>query len=1371
MVPFWMGVSCLFLLISGREGRVYNGRKKSPTLTAQRLRSGPHMCFSGMLSACCPGWSVSPGSGQCLQPICSYGCGSGFCIAPNVCSCRDGHQGVTCTDDFVSEHEKDLEGKGLSINCLSARCDHGCRLVGGVPVCTCFHGYTLGKDGKTCYDVDECSWPQASNLCQQLCKNSIGSYRCLCYYGYQISLNGRICIPNKHPNNIAALAPCGEYGCELKCNDGGCEHVSRVCPLGFKMTETSNGVTCTDINECTTSSCEGTCINTEGGFICDCGLGLKLSPDGSSCYDIDECSAHGSPCQQRCKNFHGSYRCYCGAGFILHSNGHTCTDINECRRPATSHLCQHYCHNTHGSFFCSCRAGFDIGPDKVSCIDVDECTENSTLCSSGICVNTLGSYLCSCPSGFQLKDGGCSELLLEVQTGRIPQETEADKVQWTPTPTSTLSSGVPETTTSQTALAHTVLGQELINTTPTSDPHTMTDLDPLPPPQHIRTGQSPLAQKASGISPMSLKDDMLLQHGTPTTQHADIPCWHNKEMKVNGSSWTEPGCMDCTCQEGTVSCERRICSPKCSHPVLHPDSCCPSCNGCQFEGINRADGELFPHSPDNCTICICLVGNVTCIPPVCPPVTCTDPYMSDCCLRCPDGCEFQGQIYPHGAKLSQDDGGCTSCLCQNGTLECSFVPCPSLKCPKEDWILEAGQCCFKCQEPPQSTGCPFDDNGIEIPVGQIWSPGDPCAICICQADGSIECKKTDCVDTCPHPIIVPGQCCPDCSAGCSYGRRTFRNNESFPSTTDPCLTCICLMGTVACSPIECALSCTYPFHDEGECCPVCRDCTYDGRKVLNGQTFSLESDPCTQCTCQNGEVHCEAVICSVSCSHPYVFPGECCSACEECLIEGLMVENEASYIQDVEPCIVCHCSEGNVQCEKREGRCTPCEQKTQSCLNEVPDTFYAKEIQHSPVGRNSKDGNTPIKLLNAANPFQTSRLSLFQKFISRSDTVTTGTTPTAYLSTVKTEAPLHSISHSPNTFVILSPGTISSTTSKSNTEIVISYSSASELSRLHSKTKSSASSGNSFHLPSSLRFTPSILTNIPLGTTTGHTFHKTSDSESRLNLQTGSSSDIVTKRLSHPYSRSTNPLFTFVSPTTSNPSITHNNKSTLISLYTSHPTHTQKGALVSSLQRAGLSSQPDTIDISLLSKYYSGSTKLSARHADYTTRPTQVNKHTRPLLGKQQEQKMTSEDIEPTKYLTGCSLNGYTFTRGSIFIVDVDSCLQCECLKGKVLCRRESHFPAGVCCQDCSIPQLISCSKETNQIHSEEGENQAMCKCTNVILQCHSCTPKPGCYSEGTSQSSESELVDQKYLDWIPLILGYGGKFKDFFHINQKRLR
>ncbi|XP_072277635.1 von Willebrand factor C and EGF domain-containing protein [Pyxicephalus adspersus] len=1176
MIPFWMRMSCILLLTSGREGRIYNGRKKPPALTAQRLRSGPHVCFSGMGSVCCPGWTISPGTGQCLQPLCSYGCGSGYCIAPNVCSCRDGHQGVTCTE-------------------------------------------TSG--------------------------------------------------------------PCGEYGCELSCNDGGCEHVSRVCPLGFHMSETANGVTCTDINECAASSCDGTCLNTEGGFVCDCGPGLKLATDRSSCLDIDECLTQRSVCQHRCKNVHGSYRCMCGTGFTLQSNGHTCADINECRRLGSSHLCQHFCHNTYGSFLCSCRAGFVLSIDRVSCVDVNECLENTTLATS-----------------------------FETQTASLLQAVNSDWMPLKLTPPMAESIGTPTTSAPVTDLASTTLPLAMFTTKSTSiQPSTTTKLDPVPPPQHLKTGHSSFSQKSSGMSHMPLKENIMMPTGQSTALSSNVPCWHNRELQLSGSTWTESGCLDCICLEGKVSCDRRICSPNCSHPALHPDSCCPSCDGCLLEGKLRADGELFPVTPDNCTVCICLAGNITCIPPVCPPVTCTEPVMSDCCLRCPDGCEFQGNIYAHGATFSRDENGCTSCLCQNGAVECSFLPCPTLECPREDWVLEAGQCCFKCQQPPPRTGCPFDDNGIEIPVGQIWSPGDPCSICICQADSTIVCKKTDCVETCPHPIIVPGQCCPDCSAGCSYGRRTYKNNESFPSTSDPCLTCICLMGTVACSPIECAPNCTYPFHDEGECCPVCRDCTYEGRKVLNHQTFSPESEPCTQCTCQDGEVQCEAISCSSTCSHPYVFPGECCATCEECAFEGQVLENGGSYILKTDPCVVCHCYAGNVQCEQKEGPCTPCEQKTQDCLNEVSEAFNTRQLQYPQQDDGLQEVNVPLNIQSATNSPVFGRLSLSQKLVTRKNLVSTvSSSPVS--SSATTDITSHSKSMSAVQYKINSNTVpylhIHPVSPEKNSKVYVHVSPTSPKVSVSPSGPSVSSSDTSND------------TNLP----TSSWSHQSFSSNSTPDIQTPSS---ATETDSSPYpattSTSDHPLEYISLPSPQAKVVTSTSAKVLIT----SPDHgTLSPSMNDSYATVNTSKAPE-MNVS------------STRHSDVYQL---VDAEKNPLK-KMEDAKEANYELQ---HPTDCSLNGLSYTNGSIYVADVDYCLQCECLRSEIYCRAAAYFPIGLCCQDCYHFFKDPCS--TNQNYSEQNKSQTFCKCQNIFLQCRTCFSNPGCTTEGTSQSSESEHKPQTNL-------------------------
>lgn len=41
-----------------------------------------------------------------------------------------------------------------------------------------------------------------------------------------------------------------------------------------------------DIDECLSAACEGLCVNTEGGFVCECGPGMQLSADRHSCQGV-----------------------------------------------------------------------------------------------------------------------------------------------------------------------------------------------------------------------------------------------------------------------------------------------------------------------------------------------------------------------------------------------------------------------------------------------------------------------------------------------------------------------------------------------------------------------------------------------------------------------------------------------------------------------------------------------------------------------------------------------------------------------------------------------------------------------------------------------------------------------------------------------------------------------------------------------------------------------------------------------------------------------------------------------------------------------------------------------------------------------------
>uniref|UniRef100_A0A8C5KBU5 von Willebrand factor C and EGF domain-containing protein n=1 Tax=Jaculus jaculus TaxID=51337 RepID=A0A8C5KBU5_JACJA len=587
----WAGLylraACLALLLPAAPARGYTGRKAPGHFAAERRRLGPHVCLSGFGSGCCPGWAPSLGGGHCTLPLCSFGCGNGICIAPNVCSCQDGEQGATC--------------------------------------------------------------------------------------------------PEAHGS-------CGEYGCDLSCNHGGCQEVARVCPVGFLMTETAVGIRCADIDECLSSSCEGHCVNTEGGFVCECGPGMRLSADRHSCQDTDECL--GTPCQQRCKNSIGSYKCSCRAGFHLHGNQHSCIDVNECRRPQERRVCHHSCHNTVGSFLCTCRPGFRLRADRVSC----EAFPKAVMAPSAI----LQPRQHPPKMPLLLPEAGPPAL----SPGHSPPPGDPGH----PDGASTTRLPPPALTRATSFPMHLL-----------STPVPSASLPGTPRPPSLLQGEA----VRSPNSPKGPDGPRL----TAGSSH----CRHLGTIYESGSHWTQPGCSQCVCEDGKVTCGPVRCAAACSHPIPPRDGgCCPSCTGCFHSGAIRAEGDVFSPPNENCTVCVCLAGNVSCISPECPSGPCKTLPQSDCCTCVPGRCHFHGRWYMDGAVFSGDGDDCTTCVCQNGEVECSFTPCPDLDCPREEWWLSPGQCCFSCREPTPATGCSLDDNGVEFPIGQIWSPGDPCELCICQ---------------------------------------------------------------------------------------------------------------------------------------------------------------------------------------------------------------------------------------------------------------------------------------------------------------------------------------------------------------------------------------------------------------------------------------------------------------------------------------------------------------------------------------------------------------------------------------------------------------------------------------------------------------
>ncbi|KAI5102182.1 cysteine-rich motor neuron 1 protein precursor, partial [Silurus meridionalis] len=219
--------------------------------------------------------------------------------------------------------------------------------------------------------------------------------------------------------------------------------------------------------------------------------------------------------------------------------------------------------------------------------------------------------------------------------------------------------------------------------------------------------------------------------GITTSSPASIHCLTaNGQRFEEGESWHD-GCRDCYCHAGREMCVLISCpAPSCTNPVLRAHQCCPSCE--EETGSGRPEGmdmvvcqapgnELYVEGDtwnlDECTRCTCRQGRVLCDTEVCPPALCQTPtrIKGTCCHICQE--DTQSSLLPvnnsqreycissDGDILLAGDSwkpnACTSCICNNGTIQCFSQRCPAAKCKVP--VLRKGQCCPQCLVPMTST--------------------------------------------------------------------------------------------------------------------------------------------------------------------------------------------------------------------------------------------------------------------------------------------------------------------------------------------------------------------------------------------------------------------------------------------------------------------------------------------------------------------------------------------------------------------------------------------------------------------------------------------------------------------------------------------
>lgn len=207
-----------------------------PTVIVNGQQYRGHLSTNGILRALCAGFEEGTEPQVCLhkdiqEDDCvddSHGCWKGppgsfvdACFDTfrgSICRCPEGYEGdgYTCTDvDECARGTDSCEQHCTNtIGSYECSCDPGMKLVGafscihenacaennggceqmcssnnGIATCKCEFGLRLGRDGKSCEDVDECSEGTAG--CSQICTNmdprtSGLPYSCSCEEGFEI---------------------------------------------------------------------------------------------------------------------------------------------------------------------------------------------------------------------------------------------------------------------------------------------------------------------------------------------------------------------------------------------------------------------------------------------------------------------------------------------------------------------------------------------------------------------------------------------------------------------------------------------------------------------------------------------------------------------------------------------------------------------------------------------------------------------------------------------------------------------------------------------------------------------------------------------------------------------------------------------------------------------------------------------------------------------------------------------------------------------------------------------------------------------------------------------------------------------------------
>ncbi|XP_041970680.1 uncharacterized protein LOC121727070 [Aricia agestis] len=355
------------------------------------LRRGDRgVCVRKGRLACCAKWKYVGGS--CL-PVCTFGCGEGRCIGPELCECD---KPLTYRNKKCEQPKCNLK-YCINPNCsyndehkMDCNCSDGYEYMGDY---SCIPKCTGGCANGECVAPDECScsegYRSVSSLeCAPICHNCengecTAPHTCSCKDGY--TKRDDRCQPVCHDcEHGECVAPdtCRCHDGYQNDGDGKCKPICHNCDNGDCIAP--RDCRCREGYEKGDDTCSPICFNCTNGEcvspgVCECRTGYERVSD--------ECVPHCESCVNGYCSAPGM--CTCDKGYQKDEEG----------------ACKPFCSK-------ECVNATCVGPDVCECLDGyiksnEFMCKPKCACDNGKCIESNGASICMCNEGYNMKNGLC----------------------------------------------------------------------------------------------------------------------------------------------------------------------------------------------------------------------------------------------------------------------------------------------------------------------------------------------------------------------------------------------------------------------------------------------------------------------------------------------------------------------------------------------------------------------------------------------------------------------------------------------------------------------------------------------------------------------------------------------------------------------------------------------------------------------------------------------------------------------------------------------------------------------------------------------------------------------------------------------------